>query len=105
MAEKLRWIMRQLGHVVSESDQETENLLRCLTTGFFMNAAQKQADGSYVVISTRESVHLHPSSILNHIFPNWVIFDEVTSLGSQSGKTYIRRVSEIEVDWLMELAP
>lgn len=39
MIDRLKSILRQLGHKVSESDDDTETLLRCLTTGFFMNAA------------------------------------------------------------------
>jgi Oligonucleotide/oligosaccharide-binding (OB)-fold len=58
-----------------------------------------------VVVSTGENVHLHPSSILNNIHPPWVVFEEITSLGNKNGKTYIKNISEVELEWLIELAP
>ena len=85
MVRQLTKILRTLGYNPEESDEDTEAILRCLTTGYFMNAAQCLPNGSYIVVSSKETVHLHPGSILNAVHPNWIIFEEVVRSGS-SGK-------------------
>lgn len=100
----LEQILQKYGINTKLSDNDTEGILRCVATGYFANAAQRMPDGTYTIVSSRENVILHPTSILNAVHPDWVIFHEVVRSG-QSGKAYIRNVSEINVDWLPELAP
>lgn len=79
---QLTKLTRKLGIDPSSSDDDTETLLRCLTKGFFMNAAQRQGDGSYKIVSSGQIVHLHPESILNSVHPDWVIFESIISIES-----------------------
>jgi HrpA-like RNA helicase len=106
----LELILRKYGLNTKKSDNDTEGILRCVCTGYFSNAAQRLPDGSYLVVSSRENVLLHPTSILNAVHPDWVIFHEIVRSGQtgnfhSKGKSFIRNVSEIGVDWLAELAP
>lgn len=44
---------------------------------------------------------IHPSSVLANIKPKWVLYHEVIV----TSKRYMREVSAIQVEWLLELAP
>ena len=41
-----------------------QQLRRCLTAAFFMQAAQRQASGEYLALSSRQPVSIHPSSVM-----------------------------------------
>jgi HrpA-like RNA helicase len=70
LRENLEKIMKKMGYDTAKSDQDTENVLRCISTGFFTNAAQRTPDGSYMILGSKENVIMHPTSILNAIHPN-----------------------------------
>jgi len=59
------------------SDDDPEAIMKCVVTGFFDKVAQRQPDGSYRSIRGKEKLYLHPHSVMNAIFPDWVIFNEV----------------------------
>lgn len=65
--------------IVSSND-DPEEIMKCILTGFFDKAAQRQADGSYKSVRGKEVFHLHPQSIMIAIFPDWVIYNEVSIL-------------------------
>jgi hypothetical protein len=44
---------------------------------------------------------IHPSSVLANIKPQWILYNEVVV----TAKMYMRDVSTIQVEWLLELAP
>ncbi|KJZ77101.1 Putative ATP-dependent RNA helicase DHX35 [Hirsutella minnesotensis 3608] len=81
---------------------KTEQIRRCLTTGYFAHAAQMQPDGSFRNVGGGTVLHAHPSSLMFNRKADWVIFHEVMETGE---KTFIRDVTKIEKGWLMEYAP
>lgn len=84
LRESLEKIMRKYGYNTKKSDTDTEGILRCVCTGYFTNAAQRLPDGTYMVVATKENVLLHPTSLLNAVHPDWIIFHEIVKTG-QSG--------------------
>lgn len=76
---------------------------KCLTSGYFGFAAKMQSDGSYRSIREQAHLYVHPSSIMFNRSPStkWVIFHEVV----ETQKRFIRDLTVIEEDWLLELAP
>ncbi|XP_020576185.1 pre-mRNA-splicing factor ATP-dependent RNA helicase DEAH10 [Phalaenopsis equestris] len=70
---------------------------RCLTASFFLNAADKQPDGSYRVKANGQSVQIHPSSVLFRTKPECIIFTELI----QTNQIYVRKISRA---WLPELS-
>ena len=48
----------------SDAGSKSEQIRRCLTTGFFANAARMQPDGSFKTISGSTTLHAHPSSLM-----------------------------------------
>lgn len=79
-----------------------ESIRRCLTNGFFAYAARMQPDGTFRTVDERTVLHAHPSSLMFNRKADWVIFTEVMETGN---KTFIRDVTKIEKNWLLEYAP
>ena len=75
------------------------NIRRCLTAGFFMQVAHKERTDHYLTVKDNQVVSLHPSVALNDK-PEWVIYDEF----QLTSKNFIRCVTRIDGDWLIELA-
>jgi len=74
---------------------------KALALGMFMNSAERQRDGSYTTISSKESVHIHPSSSLFRSQPSCVIYNESV----QTSKRYIRNVCIVDPLWLIDACP
>ena len=85
----------------SDDYDDPPAILKSLITGFFTNVAQKQIDGSYKSIKSGEVLEIHPSSVLANIKPKWILYNDIFI----STKKYMREVSEIEIDWVLELCP
>ncbi|PKS10429.1 hypothetical protein jhhlp_002180 [Lomentospora prolificans] len=79
-----------------------EQIRRCLTTGFFPNAAKMQPDGTFRTVGSDLELYAHPSSIMFSRQADWVIFHEIMET---SKKTFIRDITKIEKGWLTEYAP
>lgn len=80
----------------------TENILKAILGGFFHNVARVSRDGgSYRTIKKNQSVFIHPTSALHDAPPRWVVFNEL----KETTREYMRTISEIEPDWLVEVAP
>ncbi|KAF2277349.1 P-loop containing nucleoside triphosphate hydrolase protein [Westerdykella ornata] len=80
----------------------TERVRRCLTTGFFAHAARMKPDGTFQTPSGSATLYVHPSSIFFHRKADWVIYHEIMET---KNKIYIRDLTTIEMDWLVEYAP
>ena len=110
-------IEESLGKASMEPSKTNERIRRCLTTGYFVNAARMQPDGTFRTVNGMLTLHAHPSSLmfvsmyysnpvlrscLQNRKADWVIFHEVMETAN---KTFIRDVSKIEKSWLLEYAP
>merc|ERR1719461_1330772 len=76
------------------------HIVKALLEGFFMQVAHLETTGAYLTIKDNQPVQLHPSTCLEHR-PEWVVYHEFV-LTSQN---FIRTVTEIDGDWLLEIAP
>ncbi|TFK64444.1 P-loop containing nucleoside triphosphate hydrolase protein [Pluteus cervinus] len=77
------------------------NIRQALVCGFFMQVAHKEGEkGNYLTYKDNQVVALHPSCGLD-TQPEWVIFNEFVL----TTRPYIRTVSEVLPEWLLELAP
>ncbi|RAL38332.1 hypothetical protein DM860_002310 [Cuscuta australis] len=98
---QIRRNVEQMGLRISSCTDDTLLFRRCLAASFFLNAALKQPDGSYRVLSSGSTVQIHPSSVLFRAKPECVVFNEIV----QTNHTFVRNVSGIDYLWLAELAP
>uniref|UniRef100_A0A7S1G4C4 RNA helicase n=1 Tax=Bicosoecida sp. CB-2014 TaxID=1486930 RepID=A0A7S1G4C4_9STRA len=76
------------------------NIRKALAAGFFMQVAHLQRTGNYLTVKDNQPVSLHPSTVLDYK-PEWVLYNEFVL----TTKNYIREVSAIQGEWLIELAP
>ncbi|KAL7792677.1 P-loop containing nucleoside triphosphate hydrolase protein [Trichoderma afarasin] len=88
----------------SKQDQgnKAELIRRCLTSGYFAHAARMQPDGTYRNVEGGTVLHAHPNSLMFNRKADWVVFHEIMETGE---KTYIRDITKIEKNWLVEYAP
>ncbi|KAL6245247.1 hypothetical protein RBB50_008022 [Rhinocladiella similis] len=82
----------------SQADKPTA-IVKCLVTGFFANAAKMQPDGSFRSVSGNVTMHAHPTSLMFNRKAEYVIFHELLET---SDKVYIKDVSKIEKQWLVD---
>ena len=73
---------------------------KALVCGYFMQIAHKEGEkGSYLTVKDNQVVSLHPSCGLE-TQPEWVLFNEFVL----TTRPFIRTVTEIRPEWLLELA-
>jgi ATP-dependent RNA helicase DHX33 len=97
-AEAMRMASLGLSHV---DEGMSRALRRCLTCAFFANAAERQPSGEYLALTSRQSVAIHPSSGLFSRRASCVLFNELL----YTTKLYMRELTQIDPEWLPELAP
>ncbi|KAI9595112.1 P-loop containing nucleoside triphosphate hydrolase protein [Syncephalis fuscata] len=76
------------------------NIRRALLNGYFMQVAHVERSGHYLTVKDNQIVNLHPSTCLDHK-PDWVVYNEFVL----TTRNYIRTVTEVKPEWLLELAP
>jgi ATP-dependent RNA helicase DDX35 len=79
-----------------------ERVRRCLTTGFFAHAARMKADGTFTTVDGKTVLWAHPTSVFFNRKADWVVYTEIMET---RGKVYIRDLSSVEREWLVEYAP
>ncbi|XP_031499908.1 pre-mRNA-splicing factor ATP-dependent RNA helicase DEAH10-like isoform X2 [Nymphaea colorata] len=93
--------VKDLGMKVSSCGDDMLQFRRCLAASFFLNAAMRQADGSYKALASSLTVKIHPSSALFGTKPECIVFNELV----QTQQKYVRNTTRIDPLWLTELAP
>mgnify|MGYP002053872548 FL=1 len=101
---QLMRVMNRFGLELKSPDFNSKeyytNIRKCLLAGFFMQVAHLERTGHYLTVKDNQVVALHPSTVLQHK-PEWCLYNEFVL----TSKNYIRMVSDIKGDWLIELAP
>ena len=83
-----------------EDKKYYENIRRALVAGFFMQVAKKDSSGKAYITVDNQAVLLHPSTVLGQE-SDWVVYNEFVL----TTKNYIRTVSEVRAEWLVDIAP
>lgn len=76
------------------------NIRKCLAAGMFMQVAHMQRQGHYLTVKDQQVVAIHPSSVLDSK-PQWILFQDFVL----TSRNFVRIVSSVRVDWLVDLAP
>lgn len=76
------------------------NIRKAIVAGFFMQVAHLEKTGHYLTVKDNQVVGLHPSAGLDHK-PEWVVYNEYVL----TSKNYVRTVTDVQPEWLLEIAP
>ncbi|XP_061608119.1 ATP-dependent RNA helicase DHX33 isoform X3 [Phyllopteryx taeniolatus] len=98
---QLREICLKLNLKLESCGADTGKVRQCLAHAMFINAAELQPDGSYLALDSRQSVAIHPSSVLFQAKPAYVVFNELL----HTSRCYMRDLCLVDADWLLDAAP
>ncbi|KAM7267907.1 hypothetical protein ACFE04_010073 [Oxalis oulophora] len=101
--DQLEGILERIGIELISSSNNVDAIKKAITSGFFLNFARLQHNGGYRTTKHPEIVYIHPSSGLAtvRVAPRWILYSELVL----TRKEYMRQVTEIKKDWLVEIAP
>ncbi|KZV63050.1 pre-mRNA-splicing factor ATP-dependent RNA helicase PRP43 [Peniophora sp. CONT] len=86
--------------VYNDASKQYRNVRQALCMGYFMQVAHKEGEkGNYLTVKDNQVVSLHPSCGLDSQ-PEWVLFNEFVL----TTKPYIRTVTDVKPEWLLEYA-
>lgn len=92
----------KLGIPLFSCQGDTEVLRKCITAGFFPNAAYLHHSGVYRTVRGNTELSIHPISTLYTLQqPQFVIFCELL----QTTQLFMKDLTVIKEEWLTELAP
>ncbi|ANB16038.1 DEAH-box ATP-dependent RNA helicase PRP43 [Sugiyamaella lignohabitans] len=77
------------------------NIRKSLLSGYFMQVAKRMSSRKgYITVKDNQEVLIHPSTVIAQD-SDWVLYNEFVL----TTKNYIRTVTAIKPEWLLELAP
>ena len=102
-------ILKKMNISVPENDYNNEikgkrerRILKSLIAGYFAQVAHLETAGYYITVKDNQYVFIHPSSYLHGSRKaTWVLFHEFVL----TSKNYIRTVTEIQPEYLLQVAP
>ena len=83
---------------ISEDAARTPAILKAFLAGFAGNVARLMPDGSYQTVEGRQTVGIHPSSVLFGKKVEAIMFQELVF----TTRAYARSVSAVQLDWYAE---
>ncbi|EOA36424.1 hypothetical protein CARUB_v10010941mg [Capsella rubella] len=99
--DQLEGLLERVEIEVSSNLNELDSVRKSIVAGFFPHTAKLQKNGSYRTVKHPQTVHIHPNSGLSQVLPRWVVYHELVL----TSKEYMRQVTELKPEWLIELAP
>ena len=102
-------ILKKMNITVPDNDYNNEikgkrerRILKSLIAGYFAQVAHLETAGYYITVKDNQYVFIHPSSYLHGSRKaTWVLFHEFVL----TSKNYIRTVTEIQPEYLLQVAP
>ena len=89
----------EIGLVSNSNDLDA--IKKSILSGFFPHSTKLQRNGTYRRVKHLQTVHIHPSSGMAEVVPRLVLYHELVL----TTKEYMRQVTEIKPEWLLEIAP
>lgn len=99
--EQLVGLMQRVEIEMVSNINETDNIRKAITAGYFYHVARLSKGGSYKTVKHNQSVTIHPNSSLFEDLPRWLLYHELVF----TTKEFMRQVIEIQSMWLLEVAP
>ncbi|XP_043706544.1 pre-mRNA-splicing factor ATP-dependent RNA helicase DEAH1-like [Telopea speciosissima] len=99
--DQLEGLLERVEIELISNPNDLENIKKAITSGFFHHSARLQKNGFYGTVKNPLTVFIHPSSGLVQVLPRWVVYHELVL----TSKEYMRQVTGIKSEWLVEIAP
>lgn len=99
--DQLEGLLERVEIELTSNENDLDAIKKAITSGFFHHSAKLQKTGAYRTIKNPQTVYIHPSAGLAQVLPRWVIYHELVL----TTKEYMRQVTELKPDWLVEIAP
>ncbi|XP_047311712.1 pre-mRNA-splicing factor ATP-dependent RNA helicase DEAH1-like isoform X2 [Impatiens glandulifera] len=99
--DQLEGLLERVEIELTSNDGDFEAIKKCITAGFFPHSARLQKSGAYKTVKHPQTVYIHPSSGIAQLLPRWVVYHELV----MTTKEYMRQVTELKPEWLVEIAP
>lgn len=96
------FVKNKIGLPILSCNGDVDTICRCITYGFFPNAAYLHHSGVYKTIRGDIDLNVHPLSSLYTIEqPPFIVFCELLN----TKKLFIKDITVIQEEWLPEIAP
>jgi pre-mRNA-splicing factor ATP-dependent RNA helicase DHX16 len=99
--DQLLGLMERVEVDLQSNPEDTVQIRKAISAGFFYHSATLQRNGSYKTHHKSETVYIHPSSSLFENPPKWVVYFQLAF----TTKEFMRQVIEVDPKWLVEIAP
>lgn len=99
--DQLEGLLERVEIELTSTPGDLDAIKKAITSGFFHHSARLQKTGAYRTVKNPQTVYIHPSSGLAQVLPKWVVYHELVL----TTKEYMRQVTELKPDWLVEIAP
>ncbi|XP_024180798.2 pre-mRNA-splicing factor ATP-dependent RNA helicase DEAH1-like [Rosa chinensis] len=99
--DQLKRLLERVEIELTSNLDDLESIKKAITSGFFPHCARLRKNGSYKIVKHQQVASIHPSSGLSQEFPTWVLYHELVL----TSKEYMRQVTELKPEWLLEIAP
>ncbi|KAL7192227.1 hypothetical protein ACSBR2_024134 [Camellia fascicularis] len=99
--DQLEGLLERVEIELTSNSNDLEGIKKAITAGYFPHSARLQKSGFYKTVKHPQTVHIHPTSGLAQVLPRWVVYHELVL----TTKEYMRQVTELKPEWLVEIAP
>ncbi|EDO05376.1 RNA Helicase associated domain (HA2) family protein [Babesia bovis T2Bo] len=94
-------IMDRYRFKVVSCGNNAEVISKSVCAGYFHHSARRDPQEGYRTIVDQQNVFIHPSSALYNRSPEYVVYHELV----MTTKEYMRDLTIVKAQWLLELAP
>ncbi|KAL5081235.1 hypothetical protein RYX36_009656 [Vicia faba] len=99
--DQLAGLLERVEIKLTSNSNDLDAIKKSIISGFFPHSARLQKNGSYRVVKNQQTVYIHPSSGLTKVLHRLVLYNKLVL----TTKEYMRQVTEIKPEWLLEIAP
>ncbi|XP_010538374.1 PREDICTED: pre-mRNA-splicing factor ATP-dependent RNA helicase DEAH1-like [Tarenaya hassleriana] len=99
--DQLEGLLERVEIELTANLNDYDSIKKSIVAGFFPHSAKLQKNGSYRTVKHPQTVYIHPTSGLSQVLPRWVVYHELVL----TTKEYMRQVTELKPEWLVEIAP
>ncbi|KAI3955581.1 hypothetical protein MKX01_034903, partial [Papaver californicum] len=99
--DQLEGLLERVGIEITSSADDLDAVKKAIVSGFFPRSAKLDKFGLYQTFKNHQTVHIHPSSGLAQSLPRSIVYHELVL----TTKEYMRQVTEVNPQWLVEIAP